>query len=219
MHCPDTARDEEFFSGHVVPPAFRRGDVVRIAVLIGRRGDARRQQGGPHGVPDDGGLVEYADRVLRVIAPCGPCFGAEFRGVELLVDPPLRAVVAPRAPQRIAAVHAAVADPELGQPEVVAGCGLRPGLRAQAGAVTVELVEFYQGLLGARVRRDDILFRGGPHRSHHVVRHARGDFQQPVVPRGFVIVYPGFDEHAGVVDVVLHAQKPAVRAPAVVVLR
>src|SRR5699024_11833187 len=49
-----------------------------------RRGDARRQQGGPHGVPDDGGLVEYADRVLRVIAPCGPCFGAEFRGVELL---------------------------------------------------------------------------------------------------------------------------------------
>lgn len=59
-------------------------------------------------------------------------------------------------------MYAAVADPELGQPEIVAGCGLRPGLRAQAGAVAVELVEFYQCLLGARVRRDDILFGAGP---------------------------------------------------------
>jgi len=45
--------------------------------------------------------------------------------------------------------------------------------------------ELYTGEFGPEarpgVRRDDVLFRCGPHRPHHVVRQARGDFQQPVV--------------------------------------
>jgi hypothetical protein len=111
-------------------------------------------------------------------------------------------------------VDAAVLDPELGQAQIPTFVAAGEERVLEPGSVAEQEVELDERLLRERVRGDDVAARRRSHQVAHVVGEAHRDAQELVPGRGQVVVDAGFDEAAGVVDVVLPAQQPAVEPPA-----